>query len=220
MLRILPELLAPPLQPPLSVPWNLDELADLIDAEVLTPAVVLIGLVERPQGWQVLLTQRRAELKHHGGQVAFPGGRVDPLDASPLSAALRETAEEVGIQPEQIEPLGWHEPYATITGFRVLPLVARLHSGFNLRLCEQEVDSAFEAPLELFVDPAFRRIETRQFLGRERSSFVFDYAGYRIWGATAAMLVRLFDQLVSSRLPVSELLSISAKASPCKVSTP
>lgn len=181
--------------PPACVPWNLDELADLVDAEVLTPAVVLIGLVARADGWHVLLTLRRADLKHHGGQVAFPGGRIDPLDASPLAAVLRETAEEVGIDAARIRPWGWHDPYATITGFRVLPLVAELASDFDLRLNVHEVQSAFEAPLRLFRDPQLRRIERRQFMGRERQSFVFDFNGFRIWGATAAMLVRLADQL-------------------------
>lgn len=183
--------------PPESVPWNLDELADLIDAEVLTPAVVLVGLVHRPAGWQVLLTQRRAELKHHGGQVAFPGGRIDPLDPSPLAAALRETHEEVGIEAGSIRPLGWHHPYATITGFRVLPLVAELDPQFELKLNAHEVQAAFEAPLGLFTNPAARPLERRHFMGRERSSFVFDFNGFRIWGATAAMLVRLADHLPS-----------------------
>lgn len=178
------------------MPWNLGELADLIDAEVLTSAVVLVGLVPRASGWQVLLTRRRQDLKHHGGQVALPGGRVDPADASPWAAVLRETEEEVGIPAHQVHALGWHDPYATITGYRVLPLVARLEPDFALRLSEHEVDAAFEAPLGLFTAAEHRRVESAHWRGRLRQSYVFEHAGFRIWGATAAMLVRLADAMM------------------------
>jgi 8-oxo-dGTP pyrophosphatase MutT (NUDIX family) len=188
-------MLSPVHSPPQDSPWNLNELADLIDAEVLTAAVVLIGLVMRNGALHVLLTRRRAELKHHGGQVAFPGGRVDSVDASAYAAVLRETAEEVGIAAQFIRPLGWHLPYATITGFNVLPLVAELDPGFCLCLSEHEVDAAFEAPLSLFLDPSCRRLETGLFRGRQLSTHVFDFHGFRIWGATAAMLVRLADAM-------------------------
>lgn len=209
VLNHLPAVLAPVHAPPQDVPWNLDELADLIDAEVLTTAVVLIGLVPRDGLWHVLLTRRRADLKHHGGQVAFPGGRVDPVDASPFAAVLRETAEEVGIAAHHIHPLGWHLPYATITGFKVLPLVARLDPGFTLELSEYEVDAAFEAPLNLFLDPAARHLESRLFRGRQRQTHVFDFQGFRIWGATAAMLVRLADAMNLAHAPIHPAAGVS-----------
>lgn len=177
-----------------ATPWNLAELADLVDPERLQDAAVLCGLIERPQGLHVLLTQRQTGLKHHGGQVSFPGGRIDAGE-SPLAAAQREAFEEIGLPATQIEPLGWMDPYATITQFRVLPLVARIHPPYRWKLSNIEVAAVFEAPLALFLDPEQVRIEQRLFRGRMRSTYVIEHAGFRIWGATAAMLLQLGSQL-------------------------
>lgn len=175
-------------------PWNMPELADLLDATQLHDAAVICGLIERPEGVHVLLTQRQTGLKNHGGQVSFPGGRIDPGE-TPLAAAQREAFEEIGLPAEQIEPLGWLEPYATITNYRVLPLVARIHPPYLWRPSNVEVAAVFEAPLALFLSTEHARIEQRHFRGRLRSTYVVEHAGYRIWGATAAMLLRFGSQL-------------------------
>lgn len=173
-------------------PTNLADLAELLPAPLqLRPAAVLCGLRFGDDGWQVLLTRRSAGLPSHGGQVAFPGGRIEAADASAVAAALRETEEEVGIAPDFVEPLGFLPPYATISSYCVYPVVARLYPGYTLTPELGEVDLVFEAPLTLFTDPAQRRLERRHWRGRTWEGHLFEHAGQRIWGATAAMLVQL-----------------------------
>jgi 8-oxo-dGTP pyrophosphatase MutT (NUDIX family) len=183
------QLLAPPL------PWNLSELADLVQLDQLRDAAVLIGLIHRPNGWQVLLTQRTELLPTHAGQVSFPGGGVDRGDANLMATAIRETGEEVGIPADKIRVLGLHEPYATISHFKVTPVIALIDADYVATPNSAEVADVFEAPLQLFLQPQARRIVQREFRGKIRRSFAFEHAGYTIWGATAAMLVRLGDQL-------------------------
>lgn len=182
-------------RPPSEPPWNLAEVADVIGVEALRPAAVLLALVERGDGWQVLLTRRQDDLPQHGGQVSLPGGGLQAADDSPLAAALRETFEEVGIEPGRLEPLGYLPPYATISSFAVVPVVARLDPHYVVRADPREVSAVFEAPLALFADRARRRWTERPYRGRIRGSWVFDYGGHRIWGATAAMLVDFTDRL-------------------------
>jgi 8-oxo-dGTP pyrophosphatase MutT (NUDIX family) len=130
---------------PVASPWNLEQLADLLPAEPLRPAAVLVGLREHGSGTTVLLTRRQDALRHHAGQISFPGGRVDLADAGPLAAAIRETEEEVGLPARSIEPLGWLDPYATITGFHVYPLVARIdHDDDAGALLQTSVSGALE----------------------------------------------------------------------------
>lgn len=188
------ERLLPPDRLPEGQPGNLADLIEVLPAPLLLkPAAVLCGLRLAPEGWQVLLTRRSAGLPSHGGQVAFPGGRIEAADASAVAAALREAEEEVGIAAEFVEPLGFLPPYATISSYCVYPLVARLHPGYTLKPEQGEVDLIFEAPLTLFTDPALRRVERRQWRGRMWQSHVFEHEGQRIWGATAAMLVALAE---------------------------
>ena len=175
--------------------WNLDEISDVIDPASLVSAAVLVGLVARPHGTHVLLTRRTDSLQHHAGQVSFPGGRIDLGDRCALDAALREAFEEVALVPETIAPLGFLDPYATITGFRVLPVVARLPPDYRAIPNPGEVADAFEVPLAPLLDG--QRLVTRSamFHGRMRSYWEYHVGPHRIWGATAAMLVNLARRL-------------------------
>lgn len=181
---------------PTAAPWNLAELDDLLPPSPLRPAAVLVGLVPRTGGDHVLLTVRQAGLKHHGGQISFPGGRIEAADRGPMQAALRETEEEVGIGPASVQPLGWLDPYATITGFHVYPLVARLDPEAHWRLDTQEVAEAFEVPLDFLLDPAQAVPVEMHWRGQSRRLVEFHWQTHRIWGATAAMLVNLRQRLL------------------------
>lgn len=176
--------------PPASLPWNCEELSDLLP-DRLTEAAVLVGLVERDGGDHLLLTRRNDSLRQHAGQVAFPGGRRDLADPDLIAAALRETEEEVGIPGGQIEPLGFLDPYATITGFRITPVVARLSPSYRLRLRDEEVAEAFEVPLAFLLDPANLEKVDAEFRGRMRHYWQFRFGRHLIWGATAAMILNL-----------------------------
>jgi 8-oxo-dGTP pyrophosphatase MutT (NUDIX family) len=180
---------------PVGSGWNLDEIADIVDPRRLVNAAVLVGLIARPTGTHVLLTRRTDSLQHHAGQVSFPGGRVDPQDRSARDAALRETWEEVAISPAQVEPLGYLDPYATITGFRVLPLVARLPADYRAIPNPDEVADAFEVPLAPLLAGDRLVSLSGPYRGRARSYWEYQVGPHRIWGATAAMLVNLGRRL-------------------------
>ena len=182
-------------QTPQGAPWNLQELADLLPIEPLRAAAVLVGLREHARGTSVLLTVRNDALRHHAGQISFPGGRVDATDAGPLAAAVRETGEEVGLPATAIEPVGWLDPYATITGFHVLPLVAHLDPDYPLLPNAEEVAEVFEVPLDFILDPSNVRYVNVEWRGRTRELVEFHWQHYRIWGATAAILVNLRERL-------------------------
>ena len=184
--------------PPLDAPWNLDQLADLLPPEPLRAAAVLVGLREHRHGTTVLLTRRQDALRHHAGQISFPGGRIDLADAGPLAAALRETDEEVGLPASAIEPVGWLDPYATITGFHVYPLVARIDPERPLFPNADEVAEAFEVPLDFLLDPGSARDVAMAWRGRTRLLVEFQWNEHRIWGATAAMLVNLRERLLAA----------------------
>jgi 8-oxo-dGTP pyrophosphatase MutT (NUDIX family) len=176
--------------PPAGPAWNLAELEDLLPA-ALTHAAVLVPVVLRPEGPRLILTRRTEQLKHHAGQISFPGGRVEAHDASPLAAALRETEEEIGIGAERIEPLGYLDLFATITGFVVTPVLALVDPGYSLRLDPSEVADAFEIDLAAALDPARQREEARDWRGRVRRYHVIAHDQHLIWGATASMIVNL-----------------------------
>jgi 8-oxo-dGTP pyrophosphatase MutT (NUDIX family) len=158
------------------------------------PAAVLIPVVDHPQP-TVLLTQRSAHLNEHAGQISFPGGKIDATDASPLDAALREAFEEIGLQREFIEPVGYLDLYGTGFGFRILPTVARIRPGFKLAINAGEVDDAFEVPLDFLMDPANHQVHSKEFRGMERSYYAMPFAERYIWGATAGILRVLYERI-------------------------
>ena len=155
------------------------------------PAAVLVPIVERPDGHTVLLTRRADHLHDHPGQVSFPGGRLDDTDRGPVDAALRETAEEIGLGREHVELAGLLDGYETVTGYGVTPVVAFIRPGFVLTLDAFEVAEAFEVPLAFFLDEASCRIDSGVRGGIRRRYYAFEYADHYIWGATAGMLVNL-----------------------------
>jgi 8-oxo-dGTP pyrophosphatase MutT (NUDIX family) len=172
----------------------------LLNADVklppgLTPAAVLVPLIERPSGFQVLLTQRTAHLSAHGGQISFPGGRIEKGDLDPVQAALRETGEEIGLDPAQIEAIGPLDTYITGTGFEIFPVAGLVRGNFTLRLDPEEVTEAFEVPLSFILDPANHRRETRKLQNGMRTFYVLPYENRYIWGATAGILVNLAEIL-------------------------
>lgn len=185
-------------QPPTAPAWNLAELDGLPLPAQPRPAAVLVGIIPHAAGAGVLLTRRTEQLRHHAGQVSFPGGSIEPGDRRPADAALREAREEVGLLPTQAQALGYLDPLLTLTGFRVLPTVVWVDPAFRPQPDPGEVADVFEVPLELLMDPA--RLETiaLQFGGRQRHVFQYRYAQQRIWGVTASILYNLRQRLAES----------------------
>ncbi len=161
----------------------------------LKPASVLIPLIDRPEGLSVLLTRRTAHLAHHAGQVSFPGGHIEPADEGPVDTALRETEEEVGLDRRSIEVVGHLDVYVTRTGFVITPVVAFVHPPFTLRPDPHEVDEVFEVPLAFLLDPSNHQKCSAEFEGVTRHFYAMPYGRHFIWGATAGMLVNLFEVL-------------------------
>lgn len=179
----------PPVQQPL-----LEQIRDLLP-ETPIPAAVLVPVFDRPQGLQLLFTQRASQLRRHAGQVSFPGGRIERHDTSLTDAALRETEEEIGLSREHVAVIGYLRPLLILTGYSVTPVIGLVTPGSKLRLDPTEVEAVFEVPLSHIVDPANRLVRERE-LGRVRLPTIeFHYEGRVIWGATAAMLVALVDLL-------------------------
>jgi 8-oxo-dGTP pyrophosphatase MutT (NUDIX family) len=155
------------------------------------PAAVLVPLVNRPDGLQVLLTQRSADLPDHPGQISFPGGRLEPDDASLAAAALREAAEEIGLPPQQVSVLGHLAEYETVTGYRVTPVVGWVEPPFELVPDPVEVADVFEVPLAFLLDPSNQQRHFRMLGTLRRDFWAIPYRERFIWGATAAMLLIL-----------------------------
>jgi len=172
-----------------------DRMLEIVARErPVRPAAVLIPVVDHPQP-TVLLTQRSAHLNDHAGQISFPGGKIDATDASPLDTALREAEEEVGLSRQFVDPIGYLDLYGTSFGFRILPTVARVRPGFELRINKSEVDDAFEVPLAFLMDPANHQVHSREFRGMERSYYAMPFAERYIWGATAGILRVLYERI-------------------------
>ena len=163
-------------------------------------AAVLVPLVERPAGLHVLLTQRASHLKHHAGQISFPGGRIEPADAGPWEAALREAQEEIGLEAGYVTRAGYLQDHLVISGFRVTPAVAFVRPGFDLRLDRTEVEDVFEVPLEFVLDPRNHLPRDRSVAGHTIVTHEIPYAGRHIWGATASMLIT-FARLLQGAAP-------------------
>ena len=163
-------------------------------AKAPRPAAVLVPIVARDE-LTVLLTQRTEHLPSHAGQVAFPGGKLEPSDAGPLAAALRETMEEIGLVSSAIEPLGYLDGYLTGTGFHVVPVVAFVQPDFSLSLDASEVADAFEVPLSFLLNSNNHETHTREWRGTQRSYYAMPYGDRFIWGATAGMIRNLHERL-------------------------
>jgi 8-oxo-dGTP pyrophosphatase MutT (NUDIX family) len=183
---------------PRSGDFGTDRMLEIIAREQpVRPAAVLIPVVEHPQP-TVLLKQRSAHLNDHAGQIAFPGGKIDVTDPSPLDTALREAEEEIGLSREFVDPIGYLDLYGTGLGFRILPTVARVRPGFKLRINQSEVDDAFEVPLAFLMNPANHQVHSKEFRGMERSFYAMPYAERYIWGATAGILRVLYERICQS----------------------
>lgn len=161
----------------------------------LTPAAVLIGLEERGSELHVLLTQRTDHLKHHPGQISFPGGRVETVDDGPVAAALRETEEEIGLSRKQVTVVGFLHNYLTITGYAVTPVVGFITGPVEYRLDEFEVADAFEVPLAFLMDPANHIRRERRINGVAVPFYEIHYGERNIWGATAGMIIGFYEIL-------------------------
>ena len=170
------------------------------DASALTPASVLMPIVARGETLTMLFTQRTVHLKEHSGQVSFPGGRAESADPTPEATALRETREEIGLDPRHVELLGRLPEYRTRTGFRITPVVGVVTPPFDLRADEREVAEIFEVPLAFLLDPANHQRQSREWQGELRWYFAMNFDRYIIWGATAGMLVNLSRYLSQGRL--------------------
>ncbi len=164
------------------------ELAEQLFDTPLTPAAVLIPLIERTDELQVLLTRRTEHLHDHPGQISFPGGRVEATDAGPAATALRETQEEIGLKPGQVELAGYLPPHAVVTGFAITPVVGFVPGDIELKLDGFEVAEAFEVPLAFFLDPGNRQQQERVVRGQCLQVAEFQFRQHRIWGATAQIL--------------------------------
>ncbi len=162
---------------------------------VLRPAAVLLAFGVGATGLHLYLTKRASHLRHHPGQIAFPGGKLDPSDAGPMDAALREAQEEIGLPRANVQVLGVLEPHETVTGFLVTPVLARIAGPFTPRPEAGEVEEVFTVPLDHIADPARFRIERRRWRGSWRAYYVAPHGPYYIWGATARMLRALCDRM-------------------------
>jgi 8-oxo-dGTP pyrophosphatase MutT (NUDIX family) len=155
---------------------------------------VLVPIVDRIEP-TVLLTLRTTELNSHAGQIAFPGGKIEPQDQSPLAASIREAKEEIGLSPDLIAPLGYLDLYLTFSGFRILPLVARVDPNYYLTLNHAEVAEAFEVPLVFLMTPANHLRKTRDWKGIIRHYYEMPYGDRRIWGVTAGIVRNLYERI-------------------------
>jgi 8-oxo-dGTP pyrophosphatase MutT (NUDIX family) len=158
-------------------------------------AAVLIPVIAHSGEATVLLTQRTEHLPAHAGQIAFPGGKIEDDDVTPLSAALREAHEEVGLTPGHVDPIGYLRPYHTRTGFHIVPVVAMVRPGYTLTLDEREVADAFEVPLSFLMNPENHQRRSRVLLGARRYFFAMPYENRYIWGVTAGIIRELYKEV-------------------------
>lgn len=171
----------------------------LPENRLLRPAAVLVALADTARGPAIVLTKRSSRLKHHPGQIAFPGGKIDAGDAGPAAAALREAREEIGLPADTVEILGTWPAHETVTGYAVTPVFGRVLRPFDPVPEAGEVDEVFPVPLAHLADPARYRVESRRWRGQRRHYWVVPWGPYYIWGATARMLRALADTMAAGQ---------------------
>jgi 8-oxo-dGTP pyrophosphatase MutT (NUDIX family) len=169
-------------------------MAKVASVRPIRPAAVLIGIVEHEEP-TVLLTQRAQHLPDHPGQVSFPGGKSDKSDASPMHSALREAEEEIGLDREHVQPVGYLDLYMTTLGYRIVPLIARVEPGFKLTLNTAEVDEVFEVPLAYVMAAENMQRHSRDWQGMTRHYYAITFGQRYIWGVTAGILRNLHDRI-------------------------
>jgi 8-oxo-dGTP pyrophosphatase MutT (NUDIX family) len=189
-----PGLTDPTIIPPTDDEGMRNVLEIIAQERPIRPAAVLVPVIEREQP-MVLLTQRAAHLNDHAGQVAFPGGKIDATDPSPMYAALREAEEEIGLDADFVDPIGYMDLYGTPFGYRILPTIARVDPGFELRVNKSEVDDVFEVPLAFLMNPANHFLKTREFRDITRSYYEMPYGDRYVWGVTAGILRVLYQRM-------------------------
>jgi 8-oxo-dGTP pyrophosphatase MutT (NUDIX family) len=167
----------------------------MVEGLQLRDAAVLVPVIDDSDGAKVIFTQRTATLRKHSGQIAFPGGAIDPEDASPEEAALREAEEEIGLPRHFVEPVGRLPQYLAATGFRITPILSVVQRGFKLRLNPHEVDDVFEVPLSFLMDPQNHQRGSRMWNGAERHFYQLPYQERNIWGITASIVRTLYERL-------------------------
>lgn len=171
------------------------EIADELLNMVRTPAAVLVPVIHREPEATMLFTERTGGLRAHAGQIAFPGGRIDPEDMSTEAAALREAGEEIGLEPQFVETVGRAPDYLTGSGYHVAVVVALVRPGFELKLNAAEVADVFEVPLSFLMDPANHRRGSRIWKGAQRHFFEMPFGDRHIWGITAGIVRILYERL-------------------------
>jgi len=171
------------------------DLASYFDGVKLRDAAVLVPVTDAGPDAQVILTRRTVAMRRHSGQVAFPGGAIDPEDPSPEIAAMREAEEEIGLDRRFVEPVGRLPVYMTTTGFHITPVLAVVRPGYAYTLNPAEVDAVFETPLSFLMDPANHKRESRVWDGIERHYYVMPFGEHRIWGVTAGIIRTMYERL-------------------------
>ena len=166
----------------------------IAEVRPIRPAAVLVPIIARAEP-TVLFTQRATHLPDHPGQVSFPGGKIDPGDASPLDAALREAEEEIGLERRFVDPLGYLDLYMTTLGYRIVPTLARVDPGFRLELNRDEVDDVFEVPLAFLMAEENHKLQSREWKGMTRTVYAIPFEERHIWGVTAGILRNLFERI-------------------------
>ncbi|WP_342105944.1 CoA pyrophosphatase [Methylobacterium sp. SI9] len=164
-------------------------------------AAVLVPVVFRPEGPSLILTQRAANLRDHSGQVALPGGKIDPSDPSPAAAALREAEEEIGLAPASVRLVGYLDPYLSGTGFLVTPVIGLVAPEATLQPNPAEVADLFEVPLPVLMDRERYRLRSRAWQGRTRYFYALTFGERLIWGVTAGILNNLRERLYPDSEP-------------------
>jgi 8-oxo-dGTP pyrophosphatase MutT (NUDIX family) len=182
---------------PLRTDYDLNPDGPAPEKAAVRRAAVLVGLIDRGDDYGVLLTLRPDSMPSHAGQVAFPGGRIEPGE-TPLAAALREAQEEVGVDPASVRILGQADTYLTGSGFAISPFVGVLPPGFVAVPHAREVADVFETPLSFLMDVANHQRHEREYRGALRAYYAMPHNGRYIWGATAGMIKSLYDRLYGS----------------------